>query len=288
MKPIFPEVLVNIEGVKNVENARKNAFKDGKSITLFAAPIAIKNNVRPPMNGVNPPPNFPEPQSKESIRLGKSIGLKASADLTKKLSLNVGGIYTSSSYDFNTKHRLKYNKNSEENLTMDKVSNNIDYSGSSTYGEYNIGLDITRSTNTNINQGENVEVELNATVDVNYVAVPVYLTYKLLDKNKFSAGLKGGVSYNKMMSNDLVVRDFKINKEGIEVKGFETRKPPKPTQKSTLNYISGIVLEYELANNWSLNVEPTWSAALSDNHRDSFGRTKSNTFSLDVGVKYRF
>jgi hypothetical protein len=222
------------------------------------------------------------------VKMGKSIGLKYARNLNEKWSLTIGGVFTNSSYNFHSKHNLKYDKNTETDLSTDKVSNNIDYSGSSTYGEYSVGLDITRLKNTGINQDEAIDIELDATASVKSISIPIYATYNLFHQNKLSIGLKGGASYNKLISNKLAINDFKIAKEGIEIKDVQLKESPKPTQKNSFNAITGLTLNYQVINNWSISVEPTWSAALSDNNRGVLGRTKSSTFGLEIGLKYGF
>lgn len=287
IKPYFPTISPNITGIE-MEEDKKSGFFKTSSITFFVAPTIIKNNIRPERNSGLPPPPNTTPKPEETIRLGKSIGVKFNTGLSERLSLTVGGVYSKSSFDFKTKHKLRYNKDNEENLSTDKMSNNIDYSGSSTYGEYSVGLDVTRLTNSTINQNEEIEVELDATVDVELMTIPIYLTYKIVNQDKFSIGLKGGMSYNKIIGNDLVINDFKINRDGIEVKEFGTQTAPKPTQNMSFNVVSGVVLDYALTDNWGLSLEPTWSSALSDNNRGALGRTKSSIFSLEAGVKYTF
>jgi hypothetical protein len=285
LKPIFPQISRDIFGVNIPVKEKKIKTNQSQSITLFIAPTVLRNNIRPSKVGGN----FPSrPDQKEVAKIGKSIGLKYNRRLNDKWSLTIGGAFTSSSYDFHSKHNLKYDKNSETDLSTDKVSNNIDYSGSSTYGEYSVGLDITRLRNSAINQDENINIELDATATVKSVSIPIFATYNLLNKNKLSIGLKGGFSYNSLITNKLNINNFRINKEGIEIKAVQLRDSPKPTQKDSFSAITGIALDYQLINNFSISVEPTWSAALSDNNRGILGRTKSSTFGLEIGLKYGF
>jgi hypothetical protein len=285
LKPIFRQISRDIFGVNIPVKEKKIKTNQNQSITLFIAPTILKNNIRPSKFGGN----FPSrPDQKEVTRMGKSIGLKYNRSLNDKWSLTIGSVFTNSSYDFYSKHNLEYDKNSEIDLSTDKVSNNIDYSGSSTYGEYSVGLDITRLRNSAINQDENIDIELDATATIKSVSIPIFATYNLWNQNKLSLGLKGGMSYNKLISNKLDINNFKIHKEGIEIKTVQLKDSPKPTQKNSFNVITGIALNYQLVNNFSISVEPTWSAALSDNNRGILGRTKSSTFGLEIGLKYGF
>jgi hypothetical protein len=285
LKPIFLPILRNISGVDIPIKEEKVKTTQSQSITLFVAPTVLKNNIRPSKGSSN----FPSrPQQNEVTKIGKSIGLKYNRSLNDKWSLTVVGLFTNSSYDFNSKHSLSYDKNSETDLSTDKVSNNIDYLGSSTYGEYRVGLGITRLRNSAINQNEEIDIEVDATANVKSISIPIYAIYNILNQNKLSVGLKGGMGYNRLISNRLDITDFKINREGIEINDIRLSDSPKATQRNSFNAITGIVLDYQLVNNWSISVEPTWSAALSDNNRGRLGRTKSNTFGLEVGLKYSF
>ncbi|MFK7946238.1 MAG: hypothetical protein AB8G11_01520 [Saprospiraceae bacterium] len=274
-KPLFEEVLAN-----------------RNSITLFVTPTILKNNIRPPRppKGNNPPPphNNPPPIPTEKVKIGQAFGVKYGYNLTNKLSLNIGGMYANASYDFNTRHFLPYNKDTEQDISTDKVSNNVDYSGSSTYGEYSIGADITRLKDNSVTQDEEIDIKIDATAKIHSIVIPVYLTYELFETNGFSVGLKGGLSYNNVIKNDLKINDFKIEKQGFEVRNFELKNPPKPSKNGAINMLSGVVLAYAFKDNWSVMIEPTWSSALSDNHKADFGRTKSNMFNVDIGLKYNF
>lgn len=272
-KPLLEKVLTN-----------KN------SITLFVAPTILKNNIRPPQPpiGNNPPPPNPRPIPTEKVKLGQAFGVKYGYCLTDKLSFNIGGIYANASYRFNTRHFLPYNKDTEQDISTDKAGNTIDYSGSSTYGEYSVGVDVTRLKDNGVTQDENIDIKVEATAKIHSVIVPAYLTYELLETNGFSVGLKGGVSYNNVIANDLQVNSFEVDKEGFEVKDFRLKDRPTPSKNGAINTLSGVVLAYEFQDNWSIMVEPTWTSALSDNHKSDFGRTKSNMFNMEIGVKYSF
>ena len=103
-----------------------------------------------------------------------------------------------------------------------------------------------------------------------------------------SVGIKAGVSYNNVIANDLKVNSFEIEEQGFEVDDFRLKKRPRPSKNGAINSISGLVLAYEFKDNWSLMVEPTRTSAVSDNHKSDFGRTKSNLFNMEIGLKYRF
>lgn len=265
------------------------------SVTLFIAPTIIKNNIRPPAppkgnNPPPPPPNNPRPRPipTEKVKLGQAIGVKYGYDLTDKLTLNIGGMYANASYDFNTRHYLPYNKDTEEDISTDKAGNTVDYSGSSTYGEYSIDVDVTRLKDNDVTQDEEIDIKIDATAKIHSIIVPTYLTYELFEVNGFSLGLKGGMSYNNVIHNDLKINDFKIEKQGFEVEDVRLKKQPKPSKNGTINTLSGVVLAYNIQDKWSFVVEPTWSSAISDNHKADFGRTKSNIFNVDIGLKYNF
>ncbi len=283
LTPIFAEIFP-IYKKENSNNTPDFNRSKKQSIALFFAPTVLTNHIRPPKMGHNP--NVPMPN--EHIRLGKSIGVKWNTSLNSKWSLTVGSTYVNSLYDFKTKHYFSYEKGTEQSLGTDKVSNTAEYTGSSTYGEYSVGLDLTRSTNSAINQGESVDVELDATVNVNFITLPIYLNYNLLEINRLSLDIKGGLSFNKIIRNNMVVNDFRINREGIDLENFELKTKPKPTQNENYNYISGLAINYNIVENWSICIEPTWAASLSDNHRGLLGKTKAGTFSLEVGAKYGF
>ena len=102
-----------------------------------------------------------------------------------------------------------------------------------------------------------------------------------------SAALKVKKKLEKRTAKE-IVNDFKINKEGFEIKDVALKDSPKPTQKNSFNALTGLSFNYQVINNWSISVEPTWSAALSDNNRGLLGRTKSSTFGLEIGLKYGF
>lgn len=270
---------------KNENNRNKN------HLMVFVAPTILKNNIDPLKSNGNPPPppsHRPKPIPTETVNIGKAIGIKYRRDLTSKLSINIGGMYENTTYDFQTQHFLPYNKDSEQDLGTDKVSNNIDYSGASTYGDYKIDLEVTRQRNNAINQNEEIDIEVKATAEIHSIVIPAYVTYNVFEKKGFSVALKGGMSYNKILQNDMRVNDFKINRRGFEIKDVKLGERPKPSEKMSFNLISGIALAYQFNDKFSLAVEPTWSSALSDNHKSDFGRTKSNVFNVDIGLQYNF
>lgn len=266
--------------------------EDRNSITLFVTPTILKNNIRPPKpssgNNPLPPPSHPRPVPTENIKLGQAIGVKYGYDLTDKLSLNIGGMYANTSYNFSTRHFLPYNKNTEQDISTDKAGNTIDYSGSSTYGEYSVDADITRLRDNGVVQNEEININIDATAQIHSVIVPIYMTYKILERNDFSIGIKGGLSYNNVIQNSLEINDFNIEKPGFEVEEVRLNRRPEPSKNGTINTLSGVVLAYDFQDNWSFMVEPTWISALSDNHKADFGRTKSNMLNVDIGLKYSF
>ena len=285
----------NIPLPKEDDDNNKKTGEVKNHITAFAAPTILKNNIRPPRPSGNPPPNPPNPPNNqpppiptETVNVGKAIGFKYGREITDKLTLNIGGMYANTNFDSHTRHRLSYNKDSEQDLNTDKVSNNIDYSGSGTYGDYKLDLDITRRRNNNINQGEEIDIEINATTQIHAIIIPAYVTYEMFNIGDFSIGLKGGVSYNNIVKSDMQVTDFKIKREGFEVRDARLGQRPKPSKKWNLNMISGVSVAYDFNDNFALVVEPTWSYTLSDHHKADFGRTKSNILNVEVGVRYSF
>lgn len=270
----------------------KEILENKNSITLFVAPTILKNNIHPPRpssgNNPPPPPNNPRPIPTEKVKLGQSVGIKYGRNLSDKLTLSISGIYANTSYDFNTRHFLPYNKDTEQDISTDKAGNTIDYSGSSTYGEYSVDADVTRLKDNGVVQNEEIDVKIDATAQIHSVIIPAYLTYDLFEVKGFSIGLKGGLSYNNVIKNDLKINSFKVQKQGFEVQDVRLKERPKPSKKGVINTLSGVVLAYDFQDNWSFVVEPTWSSALSDNHESDFGRTKSNMFTVDIGLKYSF
>lgn len=291
---VFYQKDLELNKAVRIEEALLDKVLTNKnSFALFVAPTILKNNILPlrPQSAGNPPPpmpNIPRPIPIERASWGRAIGVKYGHSLTDKLSLNIGGIYTNASYRFNTRHFLRYDKRTEEDISINKAGNTIDYSGSSTYGEYSVGADVTRLKDNGTTQDENIGVKVDATAEIHSVIVPVCLTYELFKINDFSVGIKAGVSYNNVIANDLKVNSFEIEEQGFEVDDFRLKKRPRPSKNGAINSMSGLVLAYEFKDNWSLMVEPTRTSAVSDNHKSDFGRTKSNLFNMEIGLKYRF
>jgi hypothetical protein len=114
--------------------------------------------------------------------------------------------------------------------------------------------------------------------DLSFLELPVVLRYKILDK-KIGVNLIGGMSYNFLVNNSVYAM----------VDGG--KYPVGTTQGLNTVYLSssvGMGMEYSLAKNFSLNLEPTFRYYL--NPINSGGTSVFHPYSLGIfsGLSYRF
>lgn len=267
----------------------KGKSLSSNSITFFVAPSILKNTILPVRPSVGPPPPLNRhPIPTEKVRLGRAIGVKYSHDISDKLSFNIGGIYARSMYGFSTRQLLPYRQDTEVDISGIQAANTIDYDGASTYGEFGIDADITRMKDNGIVQDDEINIKIEATANIHSIAVPVYLSYTMLEVEGLSVGLKAGLGYNNLIRNDLKINNFEIEQQGFEVQNTTLKRRPVPSKKGGISTISGISLAYAFQDNYSLTIEPTWTSAISVNHQADFGRTKSSLFNIDIGLRYAF
>jgi len=114
--------------------------------------------------------------------------------------------------------------------------------------------------------------------DFDYLEVPVYLRYSLID-SRFGISMMGGLSSNILVGNRLYL-DSSLGKSLVgRTKDLET-----------FNYAGtlGLGLKYDLTNRLSLNVEPRLKYFLNSLSSNSSVTYKPYTFGVFTGLSYDF
>jgi len=121
---------------------------------------------------------------------------------------------------------------------------------------------------------------LNNTVyqSFNYLEVPLFVRYKLIDRT-LGMNLVGGFSYNKLMSNSA----YAVSGENKYYIGETDGLNP-----FVLSSSFGLGMEYSLSKNFSINLEPTFKYFLTPMSAQTGTSMHPYTFGIFSGVSWKF
>lgn len=229
-------------------------------------------------------PLFKEEESAEWATEG---GLKAGVVFSGRWSLESGvGFYSirqSSRHPF----RIFFDPEREsENSEGDYVATYA-LSVSSSFGNSEMEVDLSRSRNQSLRPGEAVLLEVETRQELNFVTIPLTASYHIR-KGRFDFRLRGGFALNILEEKNFtgVVRS---RRAGLQSRSVRVRSVFEEARKTGVDYVLGLGAGYRITPQLTLALEPTYRRSLSPTAEDgeSF-RTNSYALGLHVGGFFEF
>lgn len=130
----------------------------------------------------------------------------------------------------------------------------------------------------NLNNKENTSISPNIFQDFNYIEIPVWVKYKVLD-GKVDFNIFGGINTNLLVNNKVYVEQ-----------GNERIFIGKTDNLSPIHYTStiGLGLEYQLIYNVRFNLEPTFKYSLTPINQNEMIRNYPYAFGIMTGMRFKF
>jgi hypothetical protein len=270
--PIFPRVIIKTNLVKSSPSLNKKSTVF--SATIYASPELAFNRLeddKPHQDRTPPPPNANRPRDdrdkikkEENRTTSFSAGVLIDYAITKKISIQSGIGFTSTSTEVLPKKVFaEQNANGEV-----KYKNNCSFG--TTY------IDPKTGVTTIVGDSATLGISKNT---VQYISVPLNIAYHF-QLGKFQISPTLGVAANFLVKQNTVTN--------IEGDGKQNINIIEGVNKNYYNANIGIGLGYALNKKISLTVIPNLRVGLNALNQNSNVKFYSNSAGIMMGLKYNF
>jgi len=220
-----------------------------------------------------------------------SGGVNVKIALHKRLSVQTGVYYSSMGQTINhlnvysnkaiDKVDPKYQKDFENTFTLSNSIGNIKFNSMYVFvDETNFRIDINSENKYFFDATDPIFSELEAEIsqDLEYLEVPLYINYKLIDR-KIDLNITGGVGANMLISNNVYL-----------IQGNSKENIGKTDGINTMNYSGTFALGIELPilRNLTFNLQPAVKYYINAINPDSDIESHPYSFAVFSGFNYSF
>lgn len=225
---------------------------------------------------------------KEQADYSVALGLKAGYQFSKNWSVETGLNYYKNTVQSLHRAQVRYERQLERLNGDGDYDSNYRLNLSTSYGEIETDVALTRSASTAIDQNDYINLVLKTNQELKYLGVPVALRYRTTG-NKFHFSAKAGVSANFILQKDVTIQAAQVKRTGVHHRRTIVDKKFEGLKNTTFDFMFGIGADYDLSTNWSIYFEPVVTHSLSPVYNLN-GKIKTYPIvaSLNIGLSYKF
>lgn len=269
--------IVNSELPKSVEKS------EPWSITTYFAPAYMNRTLQNKKNG-----NLKPYREREAPNLSYTAGLLAGYGLGSKNNWTIYSGLNFTNLSQASVHRFGLRFRSTDAVqTTDGVETSYQVKLETSYGDAEADLRV--SSETTIPEFERFKVRVNAQTHLQYLGIPILLERRF-GKGKFQFSVKGGFINNFLVKNDLAIVKTRVIHQELKLRGIDinTERQLQFMQNYTLEGQISLGLHYNILDNLSISLEPTYRKNLTPVFENNRFKTRTYTLAGLVGLRYEF
>lgn len=219
--------------------------------------------------------------------LSVEYGFRVGKQLNERWKIETGASFFSINHKTNLPLRINFDRNLEIPNPINSEEQQSVYSLTipTAYGDTALEVELNRQ-NDQINPPDRINTKLKSKRKLNFTSIPVFVAYKLKE-GKINAYLKGGIAVNQLNNPDLI-SDIEAVTDGFRANLRNVNKDFAQLKKTSVDYVLGMELGYQLSQRVSLNVEPTYRRNVKPIFETALFSTKSYAMGLQAGVNVHF
>ena len=217
-----------------------------------------------------------------------ALGMKAGYQFNKNWSVETGLNYFENNVRSMHRAQVRYESQIERLNTDGNYDSNYQLKLSTSYGEIETDVALTRSSDTEIDQNDYINLVLKTQQKLKYLGVPVAVRYRT-SGNKFHFSAKAGIAANFIIQKDVRIKAAAVNRNGVHHRRTLVDRKFSGLKNTTVDFLFGIGIDYDISNYLSIYFEPTVTHSISPVYQLN-GKIKTYPIiaSLNIGLAYRF
>ena len=184
--------------------------------------------------------------------------------------------------------QVRYESQTERLNSDGNYESNYHVNLPTSFGEIETDVALTRSSSTQIQQNDYINLVLKTQQELKNLGVPIAIRYRTAG-NKFHFSVKAGVSANFILQKDVTVKAAAVTRNGFQHRRTIIDKQFSGLKNTTFDVLFGMGLDYDISNNLSIYFEPTVTHSINPVYNLN-GKIKTYPIvaSLNIGLAYRF
>jgi hypothetical protein len=217
-----------------------------------------------------------------------SLGMKAGYQFSKNWSVETGLNYYKNTVQSMHRAQVRYESQIERLNSDGSYDSNYHLRLSTSYGEIETDVALTRSSDVQIDQNEYINLVLKTQQELKNLGIPIAVRYRTAG-NKFHFSAKAGFSANFTLQKDVTVKAAAVTRNGVKHRRTIIDKQFSGLKTTTFDVLFGIGLDYDISKNLSIYFEPTAMHSINPVYNLN-GKIKTYPIvaSLNIGLAYRF
>ncbi|MEM9820047.1 MAG: hypothetical protein AAF985_03205 [Bacteroidota bacterium] len=233
--------------------------------------------------------NIPGLEAKEvehSYRAGLHVGIP----INSNWSIETGIQYVASSVDVTYPQSVAFSSNDEQfNLSNGMYESNYDLLVSSSSGNVTTDISLSRTPNTSIEDGEQVNVALDLAFKSQQLEIPVVGKYQV-NMGPLALSARAGIVSRYLIDEKVAINDVEAQTVGFQserasISALGNGKNLQPS-KLSLHYLAGLGLEYRFHPKWSIALEPTFNRSVKPIIEQGDQKVHQETLGVNFGVRH--
>lgn len=222
-----------------------------------------------------------------------NVGLRTGLPLSKNWFFETGLHYFESTAERTHRPKPKFKRNNERLNNRGQFES--EYPLQFVSSEYVLETDLvlSRSTNSSIEEGKEIDLQVVMKNEIADLQLPLLLAYRK-KYNRFQLNFKGGLLAKLHLKNEAMIEKIILENSIFEIddtKRVSTR-PLKENSKVDLNYYLGAALAYQLSDDFTMQIEPYFTQNIAAKKSPfpnlSNASIRSKATGVNVGLSYNF
>jgi hypothetical protein len=138
--------------------------------------------------------------------------------------------------------------------------------------KYKFNYELSTSSSDNIDPIFTKDGKMKFLYSYTYISIPISIRYRLLEKNRIEVGIRGGLSFDKFLSEEKEIIygiDYGSNADFPNI---------------NFSAIIGCPIDYKINEKFGLLIEPQFNSMILDNEKSSASTSRLYGLGLNIGL----
>ncbi len=264
----------------SISSSSKAGFYAG----IHLAPTYGYRNIK----SINGPVHRRLLNEKEQAIYSVAVGFKAGYEFSRNWSVETGLNYYKNSIESKHLAQLRYESQIEHLNSDGNYDSNYQLKLATSYGDIETDIALTRSSTTQIDQNDYINLALRTRQELKTLGVPIAIRYRTAG-NKLHFSAKAGIAANFILQKDVKIKAATVNRHGVHHRRTLVDRKFSDSKNTTIDFLFGLGLDYDISKNLSIYFEPTATHSLNPVYRLN-GKIKTYPIiaSLNIGLMHQF
>ncbi|MEO1409826.1 MAG: outer membrane beta-barrel protein [Bacteroidota bacterium] len=231
-------------------------------------------------------PRNPRDFARDKTSVSGMWGGEVGYHWNRRWSVALGGQYAK--LNLRSRHlvSLRYSRQLERPGPNQRFESDYRVPIPTAYGEVSSEISLYRESATPIADASDVPLGLQTNQQLVLLHLPLMVQYRLTDR-ALRLTAQGGVAANLLLDNSTEVLATTINRRGLVHQRSRVIEQHRNLRSVSWDYLLGLGLEWQVAPQWQLSVEPVFSQSLTPIFANERWKSTLVKSALTLGIQYQ-